>query len=1013
MRETKKLKTEGNYFGLERSNTISHMEENNSSENILLDEAFGNFLKKLLKFKIEFDRKYYEKTLLKTKFHLNIQLEIILAHLKQFKERHLLLHSQIIDETIYESPLSLSRFDIQNIANITPIQKNKALKVLINAPEDESLIDNFEKFERILEILIKTSPEELFREIKSLILNEYDQTKAEIQKYLEKNRNDDIGKFFNSMSQIILFTISKISFKMDYYSIAVNSLVEKLNKFVVSFIESASKNNLIKNQNNKVFLTSLNMVQKFIKIKKIFVKDFCFGSKDELNYVADKNNFNNPSRPTSPSKKTFSFHKFGSFGRYFFKNILTLLNIDIKNDETDITPSKKSEFKLYSLYKKKSHQGRSNNIWKDYKLIENNLNVGYTIYKTSMSKLLTSNSNLENNLILDKSFKLYFTSKIANWKYISFQQKDDKKIEICRICEMTFDINEFVLHIFYCKDEKIYNQNINDINNEIGSALNSLKHYRETLLKESNDGLFQPKDQFFSPKSEFNRRFRQHYLEKTPKVNNRFTSINKYTKEKSEVELLDTLVQTISKEREKTFEHYEKNPYKLSQLLSMLHFSLFIFVQNKNCIIYSDELNKIFAKLVINLMKKINFVEYNLTLNDNKERAKNKIKFYYEKKFRLESNNNSPSFRVGSSSDKNVKIFEEVENKNFDRNSSRFSSAKMFAKTIEDVKSRYKQFAKLSHPISNQKILSHSPNQKLNSLFPSKTFNNGTNRIGIDPNLFNKASPRANVIKAVSNELKLFSNINKDTNNKYNNPFTVISRESVNNNETTIQTGSHIDSPFIFGKTSLFTPSQSQSPNNNTNLTDENTKKQNHAKKSLFGFGGKKAGNTPGTTNIITDPIAVEMDSSIDSEISFNIENKRKTINENANLSYDMETNEINENDEVDSQIDEIAELMDEIQISDPTPENMTIIKDENEGESSSQSSSNQATITFQSSAKTSLSNIVKITDFKLIRELASGGYGRVDIYKKITTGDLYAIKTVNIKKMVNKNFVICRKQKM
>jgi len=86
--------------------------------------------------------------------------------------------------------------------------------------------------------------------------------------------------------------------------------------------------------------------------------------------------------------------------------------------------------------------------------------------------------------------------------------------------------------------------------------------------------------------------------------------------------------------------------------------------------------------------------------------------------------------------------------------------------------------------------------------------------------------------------------------------------------------------------------------------------------------------------------------------------------------------NEIN--DEVDSQFDEMIELMDDIQLSDPYRE-----------------------IENDQVAVETKPNTIKISDFKLISEISKGGYGRVDIYKKISTGDIYAIKTVDINKMV------------
>jgi serine/threonine protein kinase len=41
-----------------------------------------------------------------------------------------------------------------------------------------------------------------------------------------------------------------------------------------------------------------------------------------------------------------------------------------------------------------------------------------------------------------------------------------------------------------------------------------------------------------------------------------------------------------------------------------------------------------------------------------------------------------------------------------------------------------------------------------------------------------------------------------------------------------------------------------------------------------------------------------------------------------------------------------------------------------------------------------------KFSNFKLILPIAKGGYGTVGLYKKISTGDLYTIKSVDINKM-------------
>ena len=41
--------------------------------------------------------------------------------------------------------------------------------------------------------------------------------------------------------------------------------------------------------------------------------------------------------------------------------------------------------------------------------------------------------------------------------------------------------------------------------------------------------------------------------------------------------------------------------------------------------------------------------------------------------------------------------------------------------------------------------------------------------------------------------------------------------------------------------------------------------------------------------------------------------------------------------------------------------------------------------------------NETKITDYQYLMNIAKGGYGRVDLYRKKNTKDLHAIKTVSI----------------
>lgn len=48
---------------------------------------------------------------------------------------------------------------------------------------------------------------------------------------------------------------------------------------------------------------------------------------------------------------------------------------------------------------------------------------------------------------------------------------------------------------------------------------------------------------------------------------------------------------------------------------------------------------------------------------------------------------------------------------------------------------------------------------------------------------------------------------------------------------------------------------------------------------------------------------------------------------------------------------------------------------------------------------------IIRTSKFKLILPIAKGGYGSVGLYKKLSTSDTYAIKTVDINYMKEKSY--------
>lgn len=402
---------------------LGTLNDSSSRKDDSIDQLFKKYLKIVLSFKLEFDRNYFERQVQGQKVEINLILEIIQVQLRKFKAQQMSDASH--SSNIFVTDLSQELQD----------GKSSPQKNLMSESSIETLAESLEKFERILEILINSSPEDLFREVKSLILNEFDNTKIEIQNYLEQNNNEEICKFFTSISQTILFTLSNISFKLDYYSLALNSMVEKMNKFFIDFVDVIGVSS-----NNQEFIKCSDMVQKFIRIKKVFLKDF-FENKT-IKKESDTNIFNN-----------VSYNRFSSFGRYFFNNIFNILN---EKSEAEISHTKPTTEKaIFRIFKK--NLSRDKILWKSH---------------------TRSFNEAEGEHMLDKFFKLYFTAKFANWKYSSITS-GQKKIEICRVCEQSFQINDFVLHSFYCKEQKMHYANLKEIKVQVKDAITELKTYRE------------------------------------------------------------------------------------------------------------------------------------------------------------------------------------------------------------------------------------------------------------------------------------------------------------------------------------------------------------------------------------------------------------------------------------------------------------------------------------------------------------------------------------------------------
>ena len=219
------------------------------------------------------------------------------------------------------------------------------------------------------------------------------------------------------MSIYVLFTISSFAMKTDYYSFTINTLVDKLNRFFLDLVSISS--------NSKEIFRSLIFVEKFIKIKRSFLKDVCY---NKIHFYDETSLFN--------------YNKFCSFGRYFFNNINEI--IDLNEDPKNFP---------------KPHNGL------------------FITYKLKYLKERKWKNNLTESRYINKFFIIYFNSKLMNWK-VSILKENQEKSNTCRVCEKKFLSRDFLMHSWFCKEINTYVPEIKKFSNKIELLLNELEKHK-------------------------------------------------------------------------------------------------------------------------------------------------------------------------------------------------------------------------------------------------------------------------------------------------------------------------------------------------------------------------------------------------------------------------------------------------------------------------------------------------------------------------------------------------------
>ena len=500
----------------------------------------------------------------------------------------ILLFKKQIDTYFFRNKLPVIKFDLDNSLQI--IQKrlddlnNKLIK---ECPilSKSVLIDKLTEFSEVIKILIETKPQEFYKEVKFIILSKFEKIRLEIFELLEnlhenieedtndlqeinkirnkckfnhgilfntyvdmsdnEGENDDeidnnlnfhltsevkeniisvilprknqILQFIEDITHDILFSLTKFSYLIDYYSLSISNLNMQLFKTIVLYVEK-NRNDIGKSQynDNKI----LFLIELVLILNRTFTKKSLIDFKKRIN--ASESSIQN------------------SMGKFILNNINELIPKCKGFDNDKKCLDKKFTESLF------------------IKSYEN-----FFYYKIYMKSF--KNKRIE----LAKSFKFYYDLKLIFWKSVYTKMEENLKSPTicCRICEQNIPLNEFVLHVYYCKEQNNYYKKMNSIKSKIKKYINSLEIYKAKI----NQRFFNKENNFYKKNIEMNK-----ILKIIQKEQNLF-NIDKYNNN----DFLHLLIKIYSNENNKSNDYYEKNPEKLSIISTLIYLTYFVYILNK------------------------------------------------------------------------------------------------------------------------------------------------------------------------------------------------------------------------------------------------------------------------------------------------------------------------------------------------------------------------------------------------------------------------------------------------
>ena len=713
--------------------------EPNKSEKILI----LSLLEKVLMFKRELDHYFFHEKLKCLKFHLDNIIMIIKKQIQNLKK-----------ELIKDYPI---------------LKEHKIIQILNNYID---VIDSF----------LETRPHYFYREVKDVFLNQLDQNRVDMNnEYLEISKNSFMNNnyllnkyllskkqyilgFVSNITQCILFSLSRLYYETDYYSLTISSLTLKVVFGIISFIDKDKNESNLPITEKLEHYKILHIIEHLVNLFRTFYK-------------------------TNENDESPFYKGINSLSKFFLNNIVeyipkcTILKIN-KGIELDDG----SLFRQLSKYK-------------SYK------NYLYKLKESSNKQLL-------------KIFKVYYNSKLIFWKNNIFKLEDNKIDKFtCRVCEGKIPLSEFILHINYCKEKKI----VLDKNHEQKKKLNHYLKLLELYRIKTTAGTFGNNKNIISLQAhEVNEMLKKiknlnineiNFLDE----NNNNNDINNYIR---------ILTKIYTYEKNKTIEDYENNREQSKFLVNICYLSLIIYISNKFTNDNESEISDIFGNIFSMSLEKIMNVLLLFYIKENIDKSHDlkQLNNYGEKNQKelkpvIKTSKNNVLTKLRNIYSQN-KLFNYYTNNNLPLLKENIGIQK-YLQTDKNLNPRVSGFQNLLNNyktrlsinnaiISSKHIKIYDFGNSFNSINISMSTNSNTD---LCKKKSNEHSPlKTHPTPASSGNLNLFSFFNKKTNNNISPTFIDVKR----NNKIRIKKEANIS---LFRMNNFF-KSKSSNKNKDKNAED-------------------------------------------------------------------------------------------------------------------------------------------------------------------------------------------------